>query len=129
MEVSISRVPLKTTLVVVTAVLALLYLRKRKKSPRYPPGPKPWPVIGNLLLLQKFGTKNDVIGLFMSLNEMYGDIVTIYFGSYPLVILNNITLIKEAFVLNNDSTDYRPVGMSAIQKCTGGKGKFCIFYF
>ena len=112
----------RSTLAAAAFVIILVYLAslRRRKNLKYPPGPAPLPIIGNLLFLAKHQANN--VTAFRELASRYGDIFCIHLGKYPMVVVNSYKLIKEAFVTNNDATDHRPVDLSAIKKCVGGSG-------
>ncbi|XP_058023875.1 cytochrome P450 2C5-like [Ahaetulla prasina] len=65
-----------------------------KKKGQLPPGPTPWPLLGNLL-------QQDVLPLYKSykkLIEQYGPIFTVWIGSKPLVVLCGHKVIKNALI-------------------------------
>uniref|UniRef100_A0A8C6YFS5 Uncharacterized protein n=1 Tax=Naja naja TaxID=35670 RepID=A0A8C6YFS5_NAJNA len=61
-----------------------------KKKGQLPPGPTPWPILGNLL-------QQDILPLNESY-EKYGPIFTIWIGSKPLVVLCGYEMVKEALI-------------------------------
>lgn len=67
----------------------LFYLTQRLRF-KLPPGPKPWPIIGNLFGIRK--------GLFKSYNDWartYGPIISIWLGSNLNVVVSNSELAKQ----------------------------------
>ena len=66
---------------------------------RYPPGPLPLPVIGNLHLL---GTQPHKV--FRELSKKYGDVFGISFGMNRIVIVNTIEPAREALMSKGDSS-------------------------
>ncbi|XP_025030462.1 cytochrome P450 2B4-like isoform X2 [Python bivittatus] len=65
-----------------------------KKKGQLPPGPTPWPFLGNLL-------QRDVLPLSKSYKKLigkYGSIFTIWIGSKPQVVLCGYEMIKDALV-------------------------------
>lgn len=90
---------LNPTLVLGTlALILLLHIIKDNVSAgetrKEPPGPKPWPLLGNLLQL-------DLKKLFASLHEMskkYGSVFTIYLGPNKAVVLSGYKTVKKALV-------------------------------
>ncbi|XP_026389058.1 (S)-N-methylcoclaurine 3'-hydroxylase isozyme 1-like [Papaver somniferum] len=71
-----------TVSLVAVAITTFLYLIFRDSSPKgLPPGPKPWPIVGNLLQL---GEKPH--SQFAQLAETYGDLFSLKLGSETVVI-------------------------------------------
>ncbi|XP_070595819.1 cytochrome P450 2C5-like isoform X2 [Erythrolamprus reginae] len=65
-----------------------------KRKGQLPPGPTPWPILGNLF-------QRDVLPLYASykkLIEQYGPIFTIWIGSKPLIVLCGHRMIKDALI-------------------------------
>ncbi|CAG7836818.1 unnamed protein product [Allacma fusca] len=81
-------------LVLIITVLVFGYYFSTKKPKNFPPGPRPWPLFGNLFQLKQNQLRHEQ---FDALGKKYGDIVGLYFGSKAMVILNNPKHIKEAF--------------------------------
>lgn len=87
-----------TSLLGTVALILLLYMINNSltagESRKEPPGPRPWPLLGNLLQL-------DLKRLFASLYEMskkYGSVFTIYLGPNKVVVLAGYKTVKEALV-------------------------------
>ncbi|XP_062155062.1 trimethyltridecatetraene synthase-like [Alnus glutinosa] len=81
-----------------TVALLLLsrYLRRRKAN--LPPGPKPWPIIGNLNLIGSLPHRS-----IHELSQKYGPIMHLRFGSFPVVVGSSVEMAK-AFLKTNDVT-------------------------
>jgi len=79
-----------------TVALLLLsrYLRRRKAN--LPPGPKPWPIIGNLIGSLPHRSIHE-------LSQKYGPIMHLRFGSFPVVVGSSVEMAK-AFLKTNDVT-------------------------
>nr|AZR39408.1 cytochrome P450 [Agasicles hygrophila]UYD61984.1 cytochrome P450 307A2 [Agasicles hygrophila] len=94
-------------LVVLCIVLFVCWFTRRNKKDiaNYPPGPKPWPVIGSLHLLGQHSTPFEG---FTALSKIYGDIFSISLGSTPCVVVNNFELIKEVLITKGGDFDARP---------------------
>lgn len=60
-----------------------------------PPGPVPWPVLGNLALLGQYEVPFEG---FSALSKIYGDIYSLTLGTTRCVVVNSLDTIKE--VLN-----------------------------
>lgn len=54
----------------------------------------------------------------MKMGEKYGDVISVDFGSYPAVVLNSISAIKEALAENSFSGRSR---FAPILERTGGR--------
>ena len=82
------------------ATLALLlishHLRRRKV--KLPPGPKPWPIIGNLNLIGSLPHRS-----IHELTQKYGPIMHLRFGSFPVVVGSSAEMAK-AFLKTHDVT-------------------------
>ncbi|KAL8090486.1 trimethyltridecatetraene synthase-like [Apium graveolens] len=65
----------------------LNYLLPRKL--KLPPGPKPWPVIGNLNLVGSLPHHS-----FQELSQKYGPLLQLYFGSSPIVVASSPKMAK-----------------------------------
>ncbi|KAF7134533.1 hypothetical protein RHSIM_Rhsim08G0240000 [Rhododendron simsii] len=73
-----------------TATLLLLSttLRRRRKL-NLPPGPTPWPIIGNLNLIGSLPHRS-----LDSLSQKYGPIMHLRLGSFPVVVGSSVDLAK-----------------------------------
>ncbi|MCL7041124.1 hypothetical protein MKW94_029522, partial [Papaver nudicaule] len=73
-----------TVALIAIVITTLLYLIFRDSSAKgLPPGPKPWPIVGNLLQL---GEKPH--SQFAQLAETYGDLFTLRLGTQTVVVAN-----------------------------------------
>nr|XP_019963410.1 PREDICTED: cytochrome P450 2K1-like [Paralichthys olivaceus] len=77
-------------------VLVLIYLVSNfgSQEDKDPPGPKPLPLLGNLLQLD---LKRPFYSL-LELSKKYGSVFTVYFGSKKVVVLAGYKTVKEALV-------------------------------
>lgn len=82
-------------------------LMKRKTSVEYqrPPGPKPYPIIGNLACLDGYEVPYQA---FNDLAKQYGPIISLRLGSVPTVVVNGIDNIKEVLITKASHFDSRP---------------------
>ncbi|CAM6045612.1 unnamed protein product [Sphagnum compactum] len=112
--------------VVVHLVLNHVFLRKSSRM-RLPPGPWPWPVVGNLLQLLQ-GNKN-LHKTFASLAQQYGPIVYLRLGSVPTVVVSSPAMAKEFLKTHDQEFQYRPkqglvaeilMGNNGMAMSTGG---------
>ncbi|KAI5937825.1 cytochrome P450 2U1 [Manis javanica] len=108
------------------ALLGWSWLRRRQAR-GIPPGPKPWPVVGNFgfVLLppflrrrswpyQRWGrSPGDVsaVGMQVLLSDLakvYGNIFSFYIGHYLVVVLNDFHSVREALVQQAEVFSDRP---------------------
>ncbi|KAH6802331.1 hypothetical protein C2S51_033777 [Perilla frutescens var. frutescens] len=82
-------------------VLALAFISKiifkQKPSKKIPPGPKPWPIIGNVNLIA-FNPRQSV----HRLSKKYGEIMLLKVGQFPVVIVSSPEMAKQ-FLKTNDA--------------------------
>ncbi|GJM91644.1 hypothetical protein PR202_ga08042 [Eleusine coracana subsp. coracana] len=74
--------------VVVCTVLFLITVRRRGHGARrynLPPGPRQWPVIGNLNLIGRLPHRS-----IRNLSSRYGPLMTLRFGSFPVVVGSSV---------------------------------------
>ena len=60
---------------------------------KFPPGPKPWPIIGNLNLIGSHPPQS-----LHKLAQKYGPIMQLKFGSFPVVVASSAEMAKEFLV-------------------------------
>ncbi|XP_043841549.1 cytochrome P450 2C19-like [Dromiciops gliroides] len=78
----------------ISCLLLFSAWRKSHGKGQLPPGPTPFPVIGNMLQLD---TKN-INNSFAPLAKTYGPVFTLYFGPEPVVVLHGYKAVKEALI-------------------------------
>ncbi|KAL6609643.1 hypothetical protein ACP70R_039612 [Stipagrostis hirtigluma subsp. patula] len=82
-----------------TALLLVTALRRRLKPVRkynLPPGPRPWPVIGNMNLIGSLPHRS-----FHRLSARYGPLMSLRFGSFPVVVGSSVDMAR-FFLKTND---------------------------
>ncbi|KAK5824814.1 trimethyltridecatetraene synthase-like [Gossypium arboreum] len=72
------------------AFLSKIFNDWRCKQLRFPPGPKPWPIIGNLNLIGSLPHQS-----LHKLSQRYGPLMQLKFGSYPVVVASSAVMAKE----------------------------------
>ncbi|KAL7180495.1 hypothetical protein ACSBR1_043656 [Camellia fascicularis] len=73
------------------AILLLSTHLRRRRTPKLnlPPGPKPWPIIGNLNLIGSLPHRS-----IHDLSQKYGPIMHLRFGSFPVVVGSSVDMAK-----------------------------------
>ncbi|KAG5530769.1 hypothetical protein RHGRI_025668 [Rhododendron griersonianum] len=77
--------------------------RLRRHKQKYPPGPKPWPIIGNLNLVGSVPHQS-----FHCLSQKYGEIMQLKFGSFPIVVVSSPEMAKEILQTHDQTFASRP---------------------
>ncbi|KAM4595017.1 cytochrome P450 2U1 isoform 1-T1 [Fundulus diaphanus] len=112
--------------------LADFYQKQRGVYRNIPPGPRPWPVVGNFggLLLppfirRRFGQTSDpntgVMEALTAQAKVYGDVYSLFVGSQLLVVLNGYEAVKDALSNHPEVFSDRP-DVPAISILTKRKG-------
>lgn len=70
-----------------------------------PPGPTPWPLVGNLVTLGKYAVP--FVGL-TELGKMYGPCYQLTLGTTRCLVVNNLELIREVLNQNGKFFGGRP---------------------
>lgn len=82
------------TLICLAAALAFvpktLFRKRQSYKLKLPPGPKPWPIIGNLNLIGPLPHQS-----LHKLSRQYGPIMQLKFGSFPVVIASSAQMAKQ----------------------------------
>jgi hypothetical protein len=87
-----------------TCLLAIVGHLQLKEPQILPPGPRGWPVVGNLPLLASAGAEN-MHRLFTQLAKQYGPIVFLRLGSVPSVVVSSAAMSRE-FLKTHDAVFY-----------------------
>lgn len=94
----------RSLVLVAFAFLTLMKLLYRQEgSLNLPPGPKPWPIVGNLLQLGPVPHKT-----VAELTKTYGPIVFLRFGSRPAVITSDPAIINDIMKVQDVVFSSRP---------------------
>ncbi|XP_066460298.1 cytochrome P450 2J2-like [Eleutherodactylus coqui] len=80
------------------------YLKMRWKARRLPPGPSPFPLIGNLWTM-RFNMHPET---FRKISKHFGNIYTVWLGETPLIVLHGYKAVKNAIVSHSEEMSGRP---------------------
>ncbi|KAJ4932605.1 hypothetical protein JOQ06_011023 [Pogonophryne albipinna] len=98
-----------TTLLGLVALLLILYLVSSslitKEIGKEPPGPRPLPLLGNLLQLDLKRPYKTLC----ELSKKYGSVFTVYFGTNKVVVLAGYKSVKNALVSNAEEFGEREI--------------------
>ncbi|KAM0750827.1 cytochrome P450 [Meredithblackwellia eburnea MCA 4105] len=93
---------------VVTIALVFLGLRlsrkRRSKHPPLPPGPRGWPVVGNMLSMPK----THLWYYFDDVCKKYGPLVTLSFASQTFIVVGSYEVAQELLVRRSANNSSRP---------------------
>ncbi|XP_075057379.1 cytochrome P450 2K1-like [Mixophyes fleayi] len=91
--------------------------RKRHNCKKFPPGPKPLPIIGNLHMIDMARPHKT----FLELSKKYGKVFSFQLGMSKMVILCGFDTIKDALITHADQFSDRPSrpAISKMQKDYG----------
>ncbi|XP_074366350.1 cytochrome P450 77A1-like [Apium graveolens] len=88
-------------------VSSLIFFLARKRKPNLPPGPRGWPIVGNLFQVVGSG-----MPFFMYTRDVlipkHGPILTIQMGTRTTVIVSSADLAHEAFIEKGQNFASRP---------------------
>ena len=118
---SASNTELQTAVIFLGTFISLFIYWKSLPPKNYPPGPKPWPLVGNLPNLVSF-SKN-ILQVFKTLSNKYGPIIGLRLGSQQAIVLNGVDAIKDAFLKNPDAFSTRPSFIYLIRSIVWRKGQ------
>ena len=119
-----------TEVLVLLISLLLVYIFKWVRSSRgLPPGPARYPLVGSLPSLYSMMGKR-LGGIHKTVTKMakaYGDVFTIYFPGFPVVVINSIETARQALVTQKDDLSGKPSLFSLQFLTLGGRGAFSGF--
>ncbi|KAF5474302.1 hypothetical protein F2P56_006214 [Juglans regia] len=101
------------SLVIILFIAYKLYRRLRFKLP---PGPRPWPIVGNL-----YNIKPVRFRCFAEWAEAYGPVISVWFGSTLNVIVSNSELAKEVLKVHDQQLADRHRNRSTARFSRDGK--------
>uniref|UniRef100_A0A803KYZ2 Cytochrome P450 n=1 Tax=Chenopodium quinoa TaxID=63459 RepID=A0A803KYZ2_CHEQI len=81
------------TLLLTIVYITFIYKTFSKSKVINPPGPRPWPIIGNMLLLDDKPHR-----VVAKLSRIYGPIMSLKLGSLTTIVISSPEIAKEMFV-------------------------------
>ncbi|KPP57392.1 cytochrome P450 2K1-like, partial [Scleropages formosus] len=120
-ELSLMADSASVTVVLVFATLLFLVLLFKPSSKgnkyKFPPGPRPWPIIGNLNILNVQRPDETMC----KLSKQYGDVFTFHMGTKKYVVITGYEAVKQALITQAEEFGER--GITPInQIVNNGKG-------
>ncbi|WAR26021.1 CP2BB-like protein [Mya arenaria] len=99
-------------LLALVSILTVVYVTSASSSRKLPPGPKPWPIVGNLPYIR--GQSKPLYEVMLTLRQEYGDVVRLQLGpSLNFVFIMGKDKIYKAAVDMNDKFKFRPTNFYA----------------
>lgn len=96
--------PTFLTVVLITVLfLQTMASRRRRRAYNLPPGPKPWPIIGNLNLLGELPHRS-----IHELSKLHGPLMHLRFGSMPVVVGSSAEMARFFLKTNDAAFSGRP---------------------
>ncbi|XP_030643825.1 cytochrome P450 2U1 [Chanos chanos] len=110
----------------VVVFLVMRYYQRKKMFSNCPPGPKPWPIVGNFgaflvpsFISRRFGRDREEINKktanpllpqvgLMELSKVYGNIYSLYIGTQLTVILTGYDVVRDALSNHPEVFSDRP---------------------
>lgn len=89
---------------ILTFLVTMWARRKGQQSTKFPPGPTPLPLLGNLLQIDF----NNIVEQFVQFGSKYGPVSMAYLGPKKVVILNGYDVVREAFLEKGEVFSDRP---------------------
>ncbi|XP_032081892.1 cytochrome P450 2C8-like [Thamnophis elegans] len=86
-------------------LLVVQLVRLQFKRRLYPPGPTPLPFIGCLWNPKYFHFNRELLS---EMSKVYGNIFTLWFGPYPVIILQGYQAVKDGLTTHPENVSGRP---------------------
>ncbi|GFY84252.1 hypothetical protein Acr_03g0010260 [Actinidia rufa] len=86
-------------------VILLKLTTSSNKSPPLPPGPKPWPIVGNIFLLNKSLPHIT----FANLAQAHGPLMMLKVGAQPIIVGSSPAVAREILKIYDRALSGRPV--------------------
>lgn len=131
-----SRANIAAVLVFLLVWVLVKFYRRRRDLANIPPGPKPWPVVGNFggflvpsFVRRRFGQQPDntkdmktALAILAKLASTYGDVYSLFVGTQLIVVLNGYEVVRDTLSNHPEVFSDRP-HVPAITILTKRKGK------
>lgn len=131
----VSHVNIAALLVFLLVFHLVRFYQKRRHFANIPPGPKPWPVVGNFggFLVPSFiqrrfgqprpdGAARSPLVVLTEQAEVYGNVYSLFVGSQLIVVLNGYEVVKDALSNHPEVFSDRP-DIPSVTIMTKRKGK------
>ncbi len=111
------------TCLIAVVIFCLVYYLFIASSHELPPGPRGWPIVGNLLDIKKYGPTRSHI-YHSDMQKKYGNVYKIYFGGWMMVVVSGLEAVHEVLVKQGMLFSYRPVWLYGLRQATkNGRGR------
>ncbi|XP_046394154.1 methyl farnesoate epoxidase-like [Ischnura elegans] len=80
-------------LILILVTITLFWYFNTRKPDKFPPGPPKWPIVGNRLQLKSWGALPHLA--MGEAARRYGDVVGLFSGKIPVVLVSSLEAIKE----------------------------------
>ncbi|XP_078617693.1 cytochrome P450 1A2-like [Branchiostoma floridae x Branchiostoma japonicum] len=84
-------------------LLTYLYLQRPRNLP---PGPRGWPLVGNMPMVAKSAF---LPATLVELSKQYGDVMTIWMGRVPAIVISGYETIRTALVKRAEDFSSRKI--------------------
>lgn len=116
LSIALDRMSLIPFVVIITSLIILAYNLYERLRFKLPPGPRPWPIVGNL-----YDVKPVRFRCFAEWAQTYGPILSVWFGSTLNVVVSNTELAKEVLKEHDQQLADRHRSRSAAKFSRDGK--------
>ncbi|XP_056376381.1 cytochrome P450 2C23-like [Hyla sarda] len=91
-------------LVFVLTFLVTMWAKRKRQQSKFPPGPTPLPLIGNMLQINF----RNIVEEFVQFGSKYGPVSMAYLGPKKMLILNGYDVLREAYMEKGEVFSDRP---------------------
>lgn len=105
----------------VVFILIRIWLTSTSKKYNLPPGPRPYPLVGNML---NFINVKEIIPALLKLKAIYGNAFTVHIGPFPFVFITDLPTIREGLVKKGEYTKGRANWIYWINKLFHKQGMY-----